>query len=67
MKRRRMAPEGRLLFALERPTPFVLLFPPAVCFNPRGPMAQAVCRTDEPPLYDVAEHRQSACHFWKET
>jgi oligopeptide transport system ATP-binding protein len=29
-------------------------------------MAQAVCRTDEPPLYDVSPTRASACHFWKE-
>ncbi|CAM5232982.1 hypothetical protein STANM309S_06258 [Streptomyces tanashiensis] len=43
--------------------------PPGCAFNPRCPMAQDVCRTDEPPLYDVTESpvpRASACHFWKE-
>jgi oligopeptide transport system ATP-binding protein len=29
-------------------------------------MAQDVCRTDVPPLYEVSEDRDSACHFWRE-
>jgi oligopeptide transport system ATP-binding protein len=32
-------------------------------------MARDVCRTDEPPLYEVTESetdRGSACHFWRE-
>ncbi|MCX4674527.1 ABC transporter ATP-binding protein [Streptomyces sp. BE308] len=63
----RLDQKGRELYAIKGLPPNLLHIPPGCAFNPRCPMAQAVCRTDEPPLYDVAEHRQSACHFWKET
>ncbi len=47
-----------------------MAIPPGCAFNPRCPMAQDVCRTDVPPLYEVAgDHggeRVSACHFWRE-
>ena len=37
---------------------------PAGCaFHPRCDMARDVCRTDVPPLEDVAPGRSSACHF----
>jgi oligopeptide/dipeptide ABC transporter ATP-binding protein len=40
---------------------------PAGCeFHPRCPFARDRCASDEPPLYPVAEHRQSACHYWEE-
>ncbi|MFD9427087.1 MULTISPECIES: ABC transporter ATP-binding protein [unclassified Streptomyces] len=63
----RLDQKGQELYAIKGLPPNLLHIPPGCAFNPRCPMAQAVCRTDEPPLYDVAEHRQSACHFWKET
>ncbi|MEE1741703.1 ABC transporter ATP-binding protein [Streptomyces sp. BE147] len=63
----RLDQKGRELYAIKGLPPNLLHIPPGCAFNPRCPMAQAVCRTDEPPLYDVAEDRQSACHFWKET
>ena len=32
-------------------------------FHPRCPIAQAVCRTDPPPLRRVADGHSAACHF----
>ncbi|MFE7575455.1 MULTISPECIES: ABC transporter ATP-binding protein [unclassified Streptomyces] len=63
----RLDQKGQELYAIKGLPPNLLHIPPGCAFNPRCPMAQDVCRTDVPPLYDVAEHRQSACHFWKET
>jgi oligopeptide transport system ATP-binding protein len=38
--------------------------PPAGCrFHPRCYMAQAICRTDDPALREVAPAHWSACHF----
>jgi oligopeptide transport system ATP-binding protein len=38
--------------------------PPAGCrFNPRCPIAQAICRSEEPPLRRVAGGHLAACHF----
>ncbi|MGW3071024.1 oligopeptide/dipeptide ABC transporter ATP-binding protein, partial [Streptomyces sp. NPDC001130] len=35
--------------------PNLMDIPPGCSFHPRCPMAQDVCRTDEPPLYEVAD------------
>jgi oligopeptide/dipeptide ABC transporter ATP-binding protein len=41
--------------------------PPAGCpFHPRCPLARDRCRTDRPPLLDIAPGRQSACHYHEE-
>lgn len=41
--------------------------PPNGCvFNPRCPMATNLCRTEKPPLTEVAPGRSSACHYAKE-
>jgi oligopeptide transport system ATP-binding protein len=38
--------------------------PPSGCrFHPRCYMAQSICRTDDPPLREVAPGHWSACHF----
>jgi peptide/nickel transport system ATP-binding protein len=38
--------------------------PPAGCyFHPRCPYVQAICRTDRPPLRQVAPEHWAACHF----
>ena len=39
-----------------------LLNPPSGCrFHPRCPVAMPRCRTDEPPLFELATHHFSAC------
>ncbi|MFG2878500.1 ABC transporter ATP-binding protein [Streptomyces sp. NPDC048337] len=65
----RLDQKGQELYAIKGLPPNLLAIPPGCAFNPRCPMAQAVCRTDVPPLYAVTESpvpRTSACHFWKE-
>ncbi|WP_405723708.1 ABC transporter ATP-binding protein [Streptomyces sp. NBC_01537] len=63
----RLDQKGQELYAIKGLPPNLLHIPPGCAFNPRCPMAQAVCRTDVPPLYEVSATRASACHFWKET
>ncbi|MFJ7588874.1 ABC transporter ATP-binding protein [Streptomyces sp. NPDC097617] len=65
----RLDQKGQELYAIKGLPPNLLAIPPGCAFNPRCPMAQAVCSTDVPPLYRVTEspvERTSACHFWKE-
>ncbi|MEV8531202.1 ABC transporter ATP-binding protein [Streptomyces sp. NPDC051211] len=65
----RLDQKGQELYAIKGLPPNLLAIPPGCAFNPRCPMARAVCRTDVPPLYPVTESpvpRSSACHFWKE-
>ncbi|MEU7577967.1 ABC transporter ATP-binding protein [Streptomyces sp. NPDC041068] len=68
----RLDQKGQDLYAIKGLPPNLMNIPPGCAFNPRCPMAQDVCRTDEPPLAQVtyeglAADRRSACHFWKET
>lgn len=63
----RLDQKGQDLYAIKGLPPNLLHIPSGCAFHPRCPMAQAVCRTDVPPLYTVDEDRRSACHFWKET
>ncbi|WP_435125765.1 ABC transporter ATP-binding protein [Actinacidiphila sp. bgisy144] len=63
----RLDRKGQELYAIKGLPPNLLHIPPGCAFHPRCPRAQAVCRTDEPPLYRVSQDRASACHFWKET
>ncbi|MCX4548443.1 ABC transporter ATP-binding protein [Streptomyces sp. NBC_01387] len=63
----RLDQKGQDLYAIKGLPPNLLHIPPGCAFNPRCPMAQEVCRTDVPPLYEVNQERRSACHFWKET
>ncbi|MCB5166920.1 ABC transporter ATP-binding protein [Streptomyces bambusae] len=65
----RLDQKGQELYAIKGLPPNLLAIPSGCAFNPRCPMARAVCRTDVPPLYEVTESpapRTSACHFWKE-
>lgn len=40
---------------------------PSGCeFHPRCRFAEDICTTTPPPLFDVEDRRQSACHFWEE-
>jgi oligopeptide/dipeptide ABC transporter ATP-binding protein len=44
-----------------------LINPPQGCrFNPRCVYARDICRTEEPPLLEVAPRHSVACHLWKE-
>ncbi|TXS56749.1 ABC transporter ATP-binding protein [Streptomyces sp. t39] len=63
----RLDQKGRELYAIKGLPPNLLAIPPGCAFNPRCPMARDVCRTDEPPLYEVNDERRSACHFWEAT
>ncbi|MFF8956676.1 ABC transporter ATP-binding protein [Streptomyces sp. NPDC014894] len=63
----RLDQKGQELYAIKGLPPNLLNIPPGCAFNPRCPMAQDICRTDEPPLYEVSPERRSACHFWRET
>ncbi|MFF2325143.1 MULTISPECIES: ABC transporter ATP-binding protein [unclassified Streptomyces] len=63
----RLDQKGRELYAIKGLPPNLLRIPPGCAFNPRCPMAQEICRGEVPPLFEVAEHRESACYFWKET
>ncbi|MEU9180141.1 ABC transporter ATP-binding protein [Streptomyces sp. NPDC048550] len=62
----RLDQKGQELYAIKGLPPNLLAIPPGCAFNPRCPMAQAVCRTDVPPLAQVGQDRASACFFWKE-
>ncbi|MER6428689.1 ABC transporter ATP-binding protein [Streptomyces sp900105245] len=62
----RLDQKGQELYAIKGLPPNLTRIPPGCSFHPRCPMARDVCRTDEPALYEVAEVRGSACHFWRE-
>ncbi|QQC91212.1 ABC transporter ATP-binding protein [Streptomyces alfalfae] len=68
----RLDQKGQDLYAIKGLPPNLMAIPPGCPFHPRCPMAQDVCRTDDPPLARVTyegltAERRSACHFWKET
>jgi oligopeptide transport system ATP-binding protein len=54
------------LLQIDGAMPRLNAIPPGCAFHPRCPLARDVCRTDEPPLYEVSATRGSACHFWRE-
>ncbi|MFI5522847.1 ABC transporter ATP-binding protein [Streptomyces platensis] len=63
----RLDRKGRRLCAIKGLPPSLTAIPPGCPFHPRCPLAQDICRTDPPPLYEAGPGRTSACHFWKET
>jgi len=54
----------RIILAGEVPDPANL--PTGCAFHPRCQYAQAVCKTEKPPLLDLADGRRASCHFAKE-
>jgi oligopeptide transport system ATP-binding protein len=75
----RLDQKGQELYAIKGLPPNLMHIPPGCAFNPRCPMAQDICRTEVPPLFEVeregadrsgADHeggtRTSACFFWRE-
>ncbi|GGL30539.1 ABC transporter ATP-binding protein [Phycicoccus endophyticus] len=62
----RLDQKGQTLAAIGGLPPNLMRIPPGCAFNPRCRMAQDVCRTELPPLREVAPGRLSACHFAEE-
>ncbi|MGN9756494.1 ABC transporter ATP-binding protein [Streptomyces sp. SD31] len=65
----RLDQKGQELYAIKGLPPNLMNIPPGCAFHPRCPLAQDLCRTDVPPLYEVTDSdtaRGSACHFWRE-
>ena len=58
--------KGQELYAIKGLPPSLLRIPPGCPFNPRCTYARDICREQDPPLFPVAEGRDSACHFWTE-
>ncbi|UGQ09457.1 ABC transporter ATP-binding protein [Yinghuangia sp. ASG 101] len=58
--------KGQDLYAIKGLPPNLLRIPSGCAFNPRCPYAQDVCRTDIPPLDEIAPGRHSACHFGRQ-
>ena len=57
----RAAPVAKTVLLGDPPSP---LDPPVGCrFNPRCPATTALCRAERPPLRDLGQGRQVACHF----
>ncbi|PXY22127.1 ABC transporter ATP-binding protein [Prauserella muralis] len=46
--------------------PDIAALPGGCAFHPRCPFARQRCRTEEPPLREVAPGRSSACHYAEE-
>lgn len=63
----RLDQKGGELYAIKGLPPNLMHIPPGCAFHPRCPIARDICRTDEPPLYEVSPERGSACHFWQQT
>ena len=51
----------RILLAGDPPSPAAI--PTGCRFHPRCPIAQDICKSQEPPLRSVGDGRQAACHF----
>ena len=58
--------KGQELSAIKGLPPILTRIPEGCSFNPRCPYAREKCRVDEPPLYQIAPDRWSACHFWED-
>jgi oligopeptide/dipeptide ABC transporter ATP-binding protein len=54
-RKKRIVPLG------DPPSP--LDIPSGCPFHTRCPMAQAICKTDPPPLREIVPGHRSACHF----
>ena len=62
----RVDAKGQDLASIKGLPPNQTQLPSGCNFNPRCRYRHDNCTVDEPPLYDVDESRQSACHDWEE-
>ncbi|QGN57981.1 ABC transporter ATP-binding protein [Nostocoides sp. HKS02] len=62
----RLDQKGQQLAAIGGLPPNLMRIPSGCAFNPRCKFVQDICRTDRPPLREVAPGRESACHFAEE-
>jgi oligopeptide transport system ATP-binding protein len=63
----RLDMKGRELNVIRGLPPALTDIPTGCAFNPRCGYARDQCRQDPPPpAYDVAPHRTSRCHFFRE-
>jgi len=58
--------DGRALYQIPGLPPDVAHLPPGCPFAPRCERAQAICRSEHPPLVEVAPAHHSLCHFARE-
>ncbi|TLS41711.1 ABC transporter ATP-binding protein [Streptomyces montanus] len=63
----RLDQKGQGLYAIQGLPPNLMAIPPGCAFHPRCPMAQDICRAEEPPPAEVDADRGSACFYWRET
>jgi peptide/nickel transport system ATP-binding protein/oligopeptide transport system ATP-binding protein len=54
-------PTRRIVLEGDLPSPSAI--PPGCSFHTRCPLAEAICRSERPPLRDVGHGHQAACHF----
>jgi oligopeptide transport system ATP-binding protein len=62
----RLEHKGGRLTPIKGSPPNLMHIPSGCSFNPRCPYRRDRCTQDEPPLYDVAPGRGSACHYYEE-
>lgn len=53
------------LYSIPGMVPSPLCFPSGCKFHPRCPNCQAICKTQEPPLIEIAPGHEVRCHFAK--
>jgi oligopeptide transport system ATP-binding protein len=62
----RLEQKGGRLRPISGVPPNLMHIPTGCSFHPRCPYARERCTAEEPPLYDVAPGRGSACHYYEE-
>ncbi|HUR75830.1 MAG TPA: ABC transporter ATP-binding protein [Sporichthya sp.] len=58
--------KGQEVAVIKGLPPTLTNLPTGCAFHPRCSYMRDRCKVDEPPLYPVTEHRDSACHYWEE-
>ena len=62
----RLDDKGKEVAVIRGLPPTLTRLPSGCSFHPRCSYVRDRCRTDDPPLYPVADGRDSACHYWEE-